>query len=93
MMEKWEYYTTFIEAKMEQLADYEKDSLPQSDDKLPKYSPYATMPELNRFGEKGWELVSMTPVYIGRNHDILTLDGQGGRTWSYTYFCVFKRRI
>jgi hypothetical protein len=58
----------------------------------PKFSPYATLPELNRLGQKGWELVSMQPVIVGKNHDILVHPNDMAY-WGNTYFCVFKRRL
>ena len=88
-MERWEYFTTFIEAQMEQIDPVEM-VIPQGEH--PKYSPYALMPELNRLGDKGWELVHMQPVIIGRNHDVLLHDNST-RYWTSCYFCVFKRRL
>jgi hypothetical protein len=49
------------------------------------------MPELNRLGAKGWELVHMEPAYVGNNEDILLHEGGGSRRWTNKYFCVFKR--
>ncbi len=89
-MEKWEYYTTFIEANVNEQKWEHQAMIPPGDH--PKYSPYAAMPELNRLGEKGWELVQMTPVIVGKNHDIL-VHPNNMTYWGNTYFCVFKRRI
>lgn len=89
-MDKWEYYTTFIEAEMQQNASNIMAMIPPGEH--PKYSPYATMPELNRLGEKGWELVHMTPVITGKNHDVL-VHPNNMTYWANTYFCVFKRQI
>jgi len=48
------------------------------------------MPELNKLGEEGWELVHMEPVAkVGNKGDVLI--GPNYR-WSNIYFCVFKRR-
>jgi len=91
-MEQWEYLTRFLEADTRQTAvpayvgDLEGES-------VPIYSPEAMMPELNRLGEKGWELIHMQPVYVGNNNDILIQEGSGTRRWTNRYFCVFKRRI
>jgi hypothetical protein len=50
------------------------------------------MPRLDAFGQDGWELVHMEPVYVGRNADVLVVDsGRGASGWTSTYFCVFKR--
>jgi hypothetical protein len=89
-MERWEYYTTFIEAKMEQIEWHQEAMIPEGEH--PKFSPYAVLPELNRLGEKGWELIHMQPVIIGRNHDVL-VHPNNVTYWGNTYFCVFKRRI
>lgn len=90
-MEQWEYLTCFVEANTREAAA--EDYAPYTEDSdLPVYSPQAMMPELNRLGSKGWELVHMQPVLVGNNHDILVHEGGGSRRWSHTYFCVFKRR-
>lgn len=87
-MEQWEYLTVFLEAS-KQSADSMAYSLEA--DELASYSPQLLMPELNRLGAKGWELVHMQPVFIGSNEDILMHEGGGMRRWTSRYFCVFKR--
>ncbi|MCP4359704.1 MAG: hypothetical protein GY796_16985 [Chloroflexi bacterium] len=89
-MEQWEYLTVFIEAHKEQadIIDYTLNP-----EKVAVYSPQALMPELNRLGAKGWELVHMQPAYVGKNEDILVHEGSGSRRWTNKYFCVFKRGI
>jgi len=89
-MDKWEYYTTFIKAEMKEAEVSHQAMVPSGEH--PKFSPYATMPELNRLGEKGWELIKMTPVIAGKNHDVL-VHPNDMTYWANTYFCVFKRRI
>ena len=89
-MDKWEYYTTFIEAEMKQTEWNPTPMIPPGDH--PKFSPYATLPELNRLGEKGWELIHMTPVITGKNHNVL-VHPNNLTNWTNTYFCVLKRRI
>ncbi len=87
-MNQWEYLTLFLEAdkqKSEPLA-YTMET-----EELPVYSPQLLMPELNRLGAKGWELVHMEPAYVGNNEDILMHEGGGSRRWTNKYFCVFKR--
>lgn len=90
-MDKWEYLTKFIEAN---LKNNEEARLyaEQSGEVKPVYTPEAMIPELNRLGAKGWELVHMQPVYIGNNYDVLVHEGGGMKRWAYHYFCVFKRR-
>lgn len=89
-MDQWEYLTCFIEANTQETAVTEYAAYTEEVD-LPIYTPQSLMPELNRLGAKGWELVHMQPVFVGNNHDILMHEGGGSRRWSNTYFCVFKR--
>ena len=89
-LEQWEYFTTFIEAQMSDIDPQHEAMIPHDDH--PKFSPYATMPELNSLGQKGWELISMQPVIIGKNHDVL-VHPNSITYWGNTYFCVFKRRL
>jgi hypothetical protein len=89
-MEKWEYFTTFVYASMESIEWADEAMIPPGDH--PKFSPYALIPELNRLGEKGWELVEIKPVLIGRNHDVMVHPNNLVQ-WSNSYFCAFKRRI
>lgn len=87
---QWEYMTTFLEAE----ARYEEDFLRQLSDwknGIPIYTPESLIPRLNAYGEQGWELIHMQPVGVGNNADVLAQDGSGSRTWTHTYFGVFKR--
>lgn len=88
-MDKWEYYTTLIEANMANTDVIKMDEIPPGDH--PKYSPYALIPELNALGAKGWELIHIEPVSIGRNHDVVRPDA-GAMKWGRHYFCAFKRK-
>lgn len=88
-MEKWEYFTTFIEANMAKEDVAFTSGIPPGDH--PKYSPYALIPELNSYGAKGWELIHMEPVSVGRNHDVVRPDANAAK-WGRHYFCVFKRK-
>ena len=88
-MEKWEYYTTFIEANMDDSRVRHSEHIPPGDH--PRFSPYALIPELNELGAKGWELIHMEPVSPGRNHDVVSPDA-GSMKWSRHYFSVFKRK-
>ncbi|MEP7292965.1 MAG: hypothetical protein ABI835_14375 [Chloroflexota bacterium] len=88
---QWEYFTTFLQAEarleaafLEQLRDWKEG--------IPPYTPEAMIPRLNAFGEEGWELVHMEPVVVGGKADVLVQDaGSGSRSWTSSYFCVFKR--
>ncbi len=91
MIEKWEYLTRFVEAnaKKKEIKEYLKERWPDEMKKPRKYTPEAMIPELNKMGEEGWELVHMEPVVgVGGKGDVR----MAGNTWSNVYFCVFKRR-
>lgn len=91
MKEQWEYLTTFVEAKAssKDIKNYIKENF---DKKPRKHSPEAMIPDLNKLGAEGWELINMEPVaQVGGKEDIL-MAGEG-RKWTSVYFCVFKRRM
>ena len=49
------------------------------------------MPELDKLGDQGWELVHMEPVAkVGSKGDVMV--GGESSNWSNAYFCVLKRR-
>lgn len=89
-MEQWEYLTTFIEANVrtEATRSFLKQRFPGRK-KMPRFAPESMMPELDKLGEQGWELVHMEPVAkVGGKGDVLFAVGP---RWSNRYFCVFKR--
>lgn len=87
-MDRWEYMTLFIEAKAENVRDH----LAELDvENPPRNTPLSMMPQLNALGNKGWELIHMEPVIVGRNHDIL-LHSADHRCWTSNYFAVLKRK-
>jgi hypothetical protein len=78
-------------------AEHSKDFLRQRwpDHKFSKYSCQALVPELNRWGKEGWELIHIEPVQVGKNGDIM-VEATGASPqefWSAAYFCVFKRSV
>ncbi|RMF76717.1 MAG: hypothetical protein D6737_19565 [Chloroflexi bacterium] len=90
-MTQWEYLTKFIRAdkKKEGVREFIEQKWPEWH-KPPRYTPEAMIPELNRLGDAGWELMHIEPIAdVGRKGDI-RFDGTGS-TWSNIYFCVFKR--
>lgn len=91
MKEQWEYLTTFLEARVD--SKDVKQYIKSNFDKKPrKHSPEAMIPDLNKLGTEGWELINMEPVAdVGGKEDIL-IAGEG-RKWTSLYFCVFKRRM
>lgn len=92
-MKRWEYLTIFIQAE----AKFEMDFLLSYSDwkgGVPRNTPEAMIPRLNALGEQGWELITMQPVVVGDNRDVMVSDSGGGsRNWTSTYFCVFKRAV
>ena len=54
----------------------------------PRHSPQTLIPQLDEYGEQGWELVSVQPVFMGENEDITYY----GDSWTHHYLCFFKRR-
>jgi hypothetical protein len=91
-MDEWEYLTTYIKAlaKTKDTRQFLKQLRPKW--RPPAFTPEALMPELNKLGKEGWELMHIEPVAaVGKKGDIL-FDGES-RKWSNVYFCVFKRRV
>ena len=89
-METFEYFTTTFETNTEQTAVPISDDIPPTS-VYPKYSVYTLIPQLNEYGRKGWELISIEPVQIGKKGDLRYCDTAGGQ-WTYSYFATFKRR-
>ena len=91
-MKRWEYLTTILEADMKNT-----DTVNAANDwgatEAPAHSPEAMMPQMDKLGAKGWELVHMEPVYAGKKNDIMLHEGGGSRRWTSKYFCAFKREI
>jgi hypothetical protein len=91
-IERWEYYSCVLQADAHDAETYLKVTYPDWDP--PKYAPQALVPDLNRLGSEGWELVHLQPEVIGKNLDVLKFGSeQDGRMWTNAYFCVFKRRV
>lgn len=90
--QRWEYLTIFVEADAKREEDFLREHWDWKSG-IPPYVPQSMMPQLDSLGDQGWELVHMQPVRVGSNSDVLVADsGSGGRTWTGTYFCVFKRQ-
>jgi hypothetical protein len=90
-VEKWEYYSDLICANIDSdgVRQFLSRRFPNWKNP-PKFTPATMMPELDRLGQEGWELVHIEPVHCGKNDDIGF--GNHGPTWSNWYFCVFKRQ-
>ena len=93
--EKWEYFTQFVwaDATSKDVKEYLKNRWPNF--KPDAHAPEAMIPSLNNMGQNGWELVSMQPVFVGKNSDVILPEaGSGLNTlWTHIYFCAFKRRL
>lgn len=87
-MEQWEYFTTYIEANVKGRKTRKELQKRFGKRKIPRYMVESLLPELNKYGAEGWEIIHMEPVPgVGKRGDVLF-----ARRWSNTYFCVFKRR-
>lgn len=89
-MDTWEYFTTTLATNDDRMPVPISDDIPNVEH--PKYSTFKLIPQLNHFGRKGWELVSIEPVQQGKNGDVRYCDAASS-LWTYTYFVSFKRRI
>lgn len=89
-MQKWEYHTTLIEANTELVPVPLHDDIPI--DHHPVHTPLSLIPQLNRYGNSGWELMSIQPVVPGKKGDLLMPDSSGMK-WARHYLCAFKRPI
>ncbi len=93
---KWKYWSTVLEADAKKQADFFK-TLTSNNPTKPDpaaFQPEALIPELDEMGKKGWELVSIQPVILGRNADVFNYAGFTitglQRGWTNIYLCVFK---
>lgn len=93
--EQWETFITFLDADAIEQADFLARTWPQIT--FPRYAVQTLMPQLDAIGEQGWEPVSVQPVIVGVNGDVIMPSsdsrGLGGGFYSNQYLCVFKRRI
>jgi hypothetical protein len=88
-MEQWEYLSVFLQAQVKDKTTREMIKKRFSK-KARRYSPESLIPELDKLGSEGWELVHMEPIAkVGGNEDVLM---DTGSRWTNAYFCVFKRR-
>lgn len=88
--QKWQYMTVFVKAEAEYVMDYLQEKWDWKSG-VPRNTPESMIPRLDALGEDGWELIHMQPVIAGANADVMLLDNSGSRSWTSTYFCVFKR--
>jgi len=92
--ERWEYTILMLAADpSKQQAFF--DQYAPGQQVLP-YDYRALIPQLDALGADGWELVTLVPAEMGDNGDFFIGGGggqYGGKIWSYTYLCTFKRRV
>ncbi|MFO7323500.1 MAG: hypothetical protein DIU68_017355 [Chloroflexota bacterium] len=90
-MRRWEYLTVFLEADARREEHFLRE-IKDWKSGIPPYAPEALIPQLNALGELGWELVTIQPVRVGKNYDVLIEDSASGtRQWTNRYLCAFKR--
>lgn len=72
---RWEYRTTIFYAKAHEpeTKAYLKSVWPGWDP--PRHAPQALGPKLNDYGSEGWELVSMQPVHLDADANVLVHGG------------------
>ncbi len=87
----WEHLVVYLEADAQKHMAFLQEKWPGHH--FPMYAAQALMPQLDYYGQHGWELVSVQPVIVGENGDILIDDRREGwsGSWTSTYLCVFKR--
>lgn len=88
-MEQWEYLSIFLEAdaKDKETKQFIQEKFSK---KAKRHSPEAMIPDLNKYGTEGWELIHMEPVPKVGGKENIQLDPY---RWTNTYFCVLKRQI
>ena len=88
-METWEYSNTILRSEVEAQRGWFEERWPGRE--YPKYTVRALTPKLNEWGAAGWELVSIRPVVVGNNGDILDKSNAADVRWTHSYLCSFKR--
>ncbi len=91
-MQKWEYLTLLMTSEVEpESAAALRRRFPE-DKRFAKFTPAALIPQLDEWGEEGWELMSAQPVRTGDNEDIYISASSGMQMlFTHTYLCIFKR--
>jgi hypothetical protein len=87
-MQKWECLTVFVRANIDNPGAQELVGNMYRGNQTPIFAPESMVPDLNWWGEQGWELVHMQPVLVGHNGDVL-ISSEG--RYTNVYFCVLKR--
>jgi hypothetical protein len=90
MIERWEYTMAVLNSETEPYLQYFQQRWPQM--QLSYNSPFALLPQLEVYGQQGWELVAVQPVILGNNGEVL-ISAQVGVHRATQYLCTFKRRV
>jgi hypothetical protein len=72
---KWEYRTVLYYAKAHEPETKEFLSSLWPGWEPPRSAPQALIPKLNDMGQRGWELVSLQPVFIDEDANVLVHGG------------------
>jgi len=88
-MTQWEYLTIILDSNIEVASPPLSDDIPMMTH--PQFTPFSLIPQLNRLGSKGWELINCQPVVVGKKGDVQTPSAAG--SWAKSYFCAFKRQV
>jgi hypothetical protein len=94
-MQKWQYETTILWADAKKQQELLETSRPNRNPA--KFAPQALIPELDKYGQSGWELIHIEPVTVRYSYDVAKPVASSGEVPPYkgthVYFCVFKRPV
>ena len=90
---RWEYRTVVYYAKAHEpeAKAYLRSLWPEWEP--PRSAPQALIPKLNEIGSRGWELVSIQPVYIDEDANVLVHGGPNAPDDAITGMIKAKARI
>lgn len=95
-MQKWKYSTVILYANLDDndVKEYLQDRYGNIEN-WPQYSVKALEFTLQKYGEKGWELLHIEPVNASKDGFIKSEHGGSvpSITLSNSYFCVFKKPL
>lgn len=93
-MQRWEYATTVLYAHIdvEDVKAVLQETRPDWET-LPVHHVATLEPQLNKWGQKGWEIVHIEPLNeVGSKGD-LGFNFQDYKSWRRYFFCLFKRPL
>jgi len=91
--ERWEYHTAIPHAEVDRPGVREYLERRRAVGELVRHTPLVLIPEPDKLGAAGWELVSIQPVLAGDNEDVFI--GSRGQTggWRNASRCALRRRV